>query len=87
MATEKTMKALLQQLETGLYFKGPDQWIANPWEAYDFKSSLNARSYCLRHGMPGVQIVLKFEMDKYDITLPAVYPKSTGDLSGPQIGV
>ncbi|MDB6121305.1 MAG: hypothetical protein JWQ71_298 [Pedosphaera sp.] len=81
------MKALLQQVETQLYFKGPEQWTPNPWEAYDFKSSLNARSYCLSHGIPSVQIVLKFEVDKYDIVLPTTYPRTTEDPSGPQISI
>jgi hypothetical protein len=67
------MKALLQQLGTGLYFKGPDSWTPDPLEAYDFKSSVNARTYCLDRGIPNAQIVLKFEVDKYDIILPAQY--------------
>jgi hypothetical protein len=70
------MKALLQQIETGLYFKSPGQWTSNPGEAYDFESSLNARSYCVRCKMPGLQIRLKFEQDKYDIILPTEYPRA-----------
>lgn len=65
------MKALLQQVETGLYFQTTGEWTPQPESAHDFKSSVTARTYCLRHGMDGVQIVLKFDVEKYDIVLPA----------------
>ncbi|HWF19406.1 MAG TPA: hypothetical protein VG754_09060 [Verrucomicrobiae bacterium] len=65
------MKALLQQVETGLYFHAPGEWTPEHQEARDFKSSVTARTYCLRHGIEGVQIVLKFESEKYDIVLPS----------------
>ncbi|HZV37090.1 MAG TPA: hypothetical protein VFB72_21110 [Verrucomicrobiae bacterium] len=65
------MKALLQQLDTGLYFQGPGEWTPQPERAHDFKSSVTARTYCVRNGVEGVQIVLKFDVEKYDIVLPA----------------
>jgi hypothetical protein len=65
------MKALLQQVGTGLYFKGVKEWTPNYQEAYDFKSSLSALGYCQRQGIPNAQIVLKFDLDQYDIVLPA----------------
>lgn len=68
------MKALLQQLETGLYFQAPGEWSPEHENAHDFKSSVTARTYCLRQGIEGVQIVLKFGVDKYDIVLTAKQP-------------
>lgn len=67
------MKALLQQTKTGLYFLNLDQWTPDHMAAYDFKSSVIARSYCFRHKIAEVQIILKFDVDKYDIILPARY--------------
>jgi hypothetical protein len=76
------MKALLQQLETGLYFKDPATWTASLAEAYDFKSSVSARTYCLDRAISNAQIVLKFENAEYDIILPAEYPRTRDDSAG-----
>ena len=81
------MKALLQQPETGLYFKGLGQWTPDPDEAHDFKSSVTARSYCQNQGILNAQIVLKFSLDKYDIVMPAQYPVVRSDSSGPALGL
>jgi len=80
------MRALIQRLDTGLYFQGLEQWTANSQAAFDFKSSVNARNYCVQHGIPNVQIILKFDLDKYDIILPARYPQTRDDPPGPGVG-
>lgn len=72
------MKALLQQVGTGLYFSAPGEWTAEHGKAHDFKSSVTARTYCLRHSIEDVQIVLKFDVDRYDIVLPAGLARSRG---------
>lgn len=64
------MRILLQQVQTGLYLKAPDQWIANPAEATDFLSSTRALAFCAAHRISSVQIVLKFEREHYEIVLP-----------------
>jgi hypothetical protein len=69
------MKALLQQMDSGLYFEAPGEWILDHESAHDFRSSLTARTYCHRNGIEGVQIVLKFDPDKYDIVLSARHNK------------
>jgi hypothetical protein len=46
------------------------QWTAVPSEAKGFPSSENAILYCTRHRIAAVQIVLKFDPDRYDITVP-----------------
>jgi len=80
------MKALLQQPETGLYFKAPGQWTPDPREAHDFKSSITARSYCQTHDIFDAHIVLKFSLDRYDIILPAHYPRTQSGSPGPALG-
>ncbi len=81
------MKALLQQPETGLYFKSLGEWTPDPEEAHDFKSSVTARSYCQTQGILNAQIVLKFGAEKYDIVLPAQYPGKQNDSSEPALGL
>ena len=69
------MKALLKQPDTGLYFKSRKHWTPDPKAAHDFKSSITAQNYCQSKGILNVQIVLKFNVDKYDIVLSTQYPR------------
>ena len=69
------MRILLQQKETGLYFKDVGSWTRNTGEAMDFVSSTEAIEFCAINRLPGVQLVLKFEEQQYDIVLPVVNPQ------------
>ena len=64
------MQILLQQKETGLYFKGIGAWVRNSSEAMDFVSSSAAIDFCVTNKLSGLQMVLKFQEQKYDIVLP-----------------
>jgi hypothetical protein len=66
------MRILLQQKETGLYFKDIEAWTRNTSEAMDFLSSTAAIDFCVSNKLNGVQLVLKFEEHQYDIVLPVV---------------
>jgi hypothetical protein len=66
------MKILLQQKENGLYFKDIGAWDADPTEAMDFLSSTSAIDFCVANKISDVQIVLKFEEQRYDIVLPVL---------------
>ena len=66
------MRILLQQKETGLYFKDIDSWIRSTSEAMDFLSSTAAIDLCVSSNLKGVQLVLKFEEHQYDIVLPVI---------------
>ena len=68
------MRILLQQKETGLYFQDIDAWTRNSAEAMDFLSSTSAIDFCVMNKIAGVQLVLKFDEQQYDIVLP-VLPK------------
>lgn len=67
-----TMRILLQQKETGLYFKDVGNWTTEPAEAMDFISSTKVIDFCVLNKISGVQIVLKFAEQPYDIVLPVV---------------
>ena len=64
------MRILLQQKNTGLYFKAIDLWVNNPAEANDFLSSSKALAFCAANKISDVQLVLKFEEHHYEIVLP-----------------
>ncbi len=78
------MRILLQQKESGLYLKDPESWTHNPSEAADFISSTKAMDFCAANKISGVQLVLKFEGQVYDIVMPlAVSRHLQGDRPRP----
>jgi hypothetical protein len=64
------MRILLQQKETGLYFRDIESWDSNPFEAMDFLSSTAAIDFCVANKISNVQLVLKFDEQRYDIVMP-----------------
>jgi hypothetical protein len=66
------MRILLQQKETGLYFKDIGAWTPDAAEAMDFLSSTSAIDFCVLNKISHVQLVLKFEEQRYDIVLPVL---------------
>lgn len=73
------MRILLQQKETGLYFKDVGSWVRDTTEAMDFVSSTVAIDFCVTNKLPDVHLVLKFQDQKFDIVLPV---QPTGVLQG-----
>jgi hypothetical protein len=63
------MRILLQQKESALYFKDVGAWTHDAGEAMDFVSSTAAIDFCVLNKISGVQLVLKFEEQRYDIVL------------------
>ena len=68
------MKILLQQKESGLYFRDVGSWVSDPSEAIDFLSSTSAIDFCVANKISHVQLVLKFDEQRYDIVLPVQIP-------------
>jgi hypothetical protein len=64
------MRILLQHKETGLYFKDIDAWARTSADAMDFVSSTAAIDFCVSNKLSAVQLVLKFDEQRYDIVLP-----------------
>jgi hypothetical protein len=64
------MRILLQQKDSGLYFRDIESWDPNPFEAMDFLSSTAAIDFCVANKISNVQLVLKFEEQRYDIVMP-----------------
>jgi hypothetical protein len=64
------MKILVQNCHTHLFLKTLSEWTPSPIEAKAFLTSERALTYCAEHRIPAVQIVLKFDYDHYDISVP-----------------
>jgi hypothetical protein len=70
------MRILLQQTDTGLYFKDIASWADNSGDAMDFVSSTAAIEFCAANKLTGLQIVLKFDKEKCDIVMPLQAPQT-----------
>jgi hypothetical protein len=64
------MKILLQQKDTGLYFKDVGSWTRLQPEAMDFVSSTAALDFCAQNNITGVQMVLKFDEQVVELVMP-----------------
>lgn len=68
--TMQRMRILLQQKETGFYFRDVGSWVRDTSEAMDFVSSSAAIDFCVTNKLADMQLVLKFADQNYDIVLP-----------------
>jgi hypothetical protein len=64
------MKILVQNCLNHLYLKSLNEWTSEVLEAKSFPTSERAIAFCAQHQVPAVQVVLKFDPDRYDITVP-----------------
>jgi hypothetical protein len=69
------MRILLQQKQTGLYFRDIDSWVREASMAMDFVSSTAVIDFCVTNKLNDVQLVLKFEEQNYDIVMPMQHPR------------
>ncbi|MCC6822834.1 MAG: hypothetical protein IT579_19050 [Verrucomicrobia subdivision 3 bacterium] len=66
------MKVLLQDMESGFFFKAVGVTTRDTRSAMDFLSSSRAIDFCATQKLNGMQIVLRFDEQHYDIVLPMV---------------
>ena len=64
------MRILIQQKESGLYFRDIAEWTSSSVHAMDFLSSTTAIEFCVLNKIKGVHLVLKFEEEHHEIVLP-----------------
>jgi len=64
------MKVLLQHKESGLYLKDAGLTTPSVADAMEFLSSTQAIEFCGANKIIGMQIVLRFDEQHYDIVLP-----------------
>ena len=70
------MKVLLQSKATGLYLKSANATTASADEALDFMGSTQAAEFCAENKIRGMQIVLRFDEEHYNIVLPMLNGRS-----------
>ena len=61
------MRIVLQQKDTGLFFKDMGVWVRSSSQAMDFVSSSAAIDFCVANRLAGLQLVFKFEDQHYEI--------------------
>jgi hypothetical protein len=71
------MRIVLQQKDSGLYFQNIDSWVRHSSEAMDFVNSTAAIEFCVTNKLAGLQVVLKFDEQRYEIVLPIVTGSET----------
>ena len=66
------MKVLLQNVTTGLFLKGLEDWTEDSTKARQFPNSLSALSFCNLNDIKDVQVLLRFNQPRYDVKLSLV---------------
>jgi len=58
---EKTMRTLLRQATSGLYFEGPDQWTDDRARAHNFKLIDHALAFVHKWNLRDLELVFAFD--------------------------
>lgn len=66
------MKILLRNLQTGLFYAGPNQWTQNDPEAFDFEQTDLALDAVRDAKLTGIEVLVKFEDPAFEIPLSIV---------------
>ena len=66
------MKILLRNLQTGLFYVGPNQWTKNDPEAFDFEQTDLALDAVRDGQLKGIEVLVKFEDPAFEIPLTIV---------------
>jgi hypothetical protein len=64
------MRALLRSKRTGLYYRGQEQWTANPAHAHDFELGTRAIQHAYDAQFRDVEIVFCSADGQHDLTVP-----------------
>jgi len=64
------MRILLRDLDTGLYFREPEQWTAETERAQTFRHSAEAMDLARAEKVQNAEVVLAFEEPRYSVALP-----------------
>lgn len=65
-----SMKTLLRNIDTGLYFQGPDKWTGNPAEARDFKAIDRAVEFIRTWKLDGCEVAFAFRGSSQVTSVP-----------------
>jgi hypothetical protein len=51
------VRIVLRDRESGLYYRGPLQWVANPYDALTFRNILEAEEFCRSQVLQHLQLI------------------------------
>ncbi len=71
------MKIFLQHNQTKSFFAAHDTWTTHPEAARLFANSQELWSFCAANRIEDVQMIVKFEDPRFDMTIPVVLANST----------
>ena len=69
-----SVKTILQDGMSGLYFSALGRWVNDPNAAFGFKSCGRAVDFCLRHGLWGTRVILMLEPNSQAIVMTLEQP-------------
>jgi hypothetical protein len=64
-----TMRILLQNRKSRLYYKGADEWTSHIKDASDFQRVVKAFDYAYKSRLPSIDVVMHFGDPVYDVRL------------------
>jgi hypothetical protein len=65
-----TMRVLLRDVRTGLYFREPEAWTAQTEQALSFRHSADAMDRARAHRVAEAEVVLAFDETRHSVSLP-----------------
>jgi hypothetical protein len=51
------VKIVLRNKEDGRYYRGPGEWVTNPYDALTFQNIIQAEDFCRAHELDGLQLI------------------------------
>jgi hypothetical protein len=69
------MKRLLKDASSGLFYDGNGGWTAEDKKAHHFKDASSAIRAFQKLRMANIQLILKFEDSRFDVTTPLGNPE------------
>ena len=63
------MKVLLRNLQTGLFYAGPDQWSPDHLGAMDFQQTEVALDRVAQAGLRNMEVIMRFDEPALEIPL------------------
>ena len=63
------MTIVIQQVGTRQFLADPDEWVSDARDALSFSDTRHALSYCRRHSLENVRLVIFFKDKKVSLLL------------------
>jgi hypothetical protein len=51
------VKIVLREKLSGKYYRGPEDWVTNAYDALTFRNIIEAEDFCRAHELKGIQFI------------------------------